>query len=217
MTAPQYGCAPAFLQRTLQFYPLESLQLGRCPDGSDPDEARPLRCRCFYDPFVFQEQVIIKAEQALDEILLIGIDEQPEEVLMLKARALVEKFKADLLAAHHGLTSTETYRLHVADELAKLRDAVDQEIDRRVDEDLADTVCDLLEHLSDHLHAETRTPAELAAARDATVASNITSSDAEHRRAQIAEVAYLRAAQRHFEPGHDVEDWLAAERALGLR
>jgi hypothetical protein len=33
----------------------------------------------------------------------------------------------------------------------------------------------------------------------------------ERRYALIAEAAYLRALQRHFEPGHEVEDWLAAE------
>jgi hypothetical protein len=32
----------------------------------------------------------------------------------------------------------------------------------------------------------------------------------------IAEAAYLTAEQRHFEAGHDVEDWLAAESALNL-
>jgi Asp/Glu/hydantoin racemase len=165
----------------------------------------------------FQEPVIIKARQALDEILVIGIDEQPEEILILKAQAIVEKFKADLSALHPGLTSTEAYRLHIEGELAKLRDVVDQEIERRVDEDLTDTVCDLLEHLSDHLHAETRTPVESTLAGDATSASNITSPDAEQLRAKIAEAAYLRAAQRYFEPGHDVEDWLAAEKALNLR
>jgi hypothetical protein len=26
----------------------------------------------------------------------------------------------------------------------------------------------------------------------------------------------LLAEQRHFAPGHDLDDWLAAERALGL-
>jgi hypothetical protein len=31
------------------------------------------------------------------------------------------------------------------------------------------------------------------------------------RRAMIAEVAYLRAEQRGFESGNEVEDWLAAE------
>ena len=29
--------------------------------------------------------------------------------------------------------------------------------------------------------------------------------------AQIAEYAYYRAKARNFEPGHDIEDWLAAE------
>lgn len=31
------------------------------------------------------------------------------------------------------------------------------------------------------------------------------------RAAAIAELAYFRALNRGFEPGHDVEDWLAAE------
>jgi len=34
---------------------------------------------------------------------------------------------------------------------------------------------------------------------------------AEARRALIAENAYLRAERRGFEPGHENEDWLAAE------
>jgi hypothetical protein len=34
---------------------------------------------------------------------------------------------------------------------------------------------------------------------------------AESRRAMIAESAYLRAERRGFEPGHETEDWLAAE------
>jgi hypothetical protein len=33
----------------------------------------------------------------------------------------------------------------------------------------------------------------------------------EARRALIAEAAYLRAEQRGFAPGHETEDWLAAE------
>jgi len=40
------------------------------------------------------------------------------------------------------------------------------------------------------------------------------SDDAVKRHAVIAEAAYLLAEQRHFEAGHDVEDWLAAEIAL---
>jgi hypothetical protein len=31
---------------------------------------------------------------------------------------------------------------------------------------------------------------------------------------RIAEAAYLRAEQRGFEPGHEVEDWLAAEQEI---
>ena len=31
---------------------------------------------------------------------------------------------------------------------------------------------------------------------------------------RIAEAAYLRAEQRGFEPGHEIEDWLAAEKEI---
>ena len=34
---------------------------------------------------------------------------------------------------------------------------------------------------------------------------------AEQRRAAISAAAYLRASERQFAPGHDIEDWLAAE------
>jgi Protein of unknown function (DUF2934)/alpha-1,4-glucan branching enzyme GlgB, N-terminal domain/Carbohydrate-binding module 48 (Isoamylase N-terminal domain) len=40
------------------------------------------------------------------------------------------------------------------------------------------------------------------------------SMSAEERRAQIAQAAYLRAQQRQFAPGHELEDWLAAEREI---
>ena len=33
----------------------------------------------------------------------------------------------------------------------------------------------------------------------------------EHRAALIAEAAYFRAEKRGFTPGHEAEDWLAAE------
>jgi hypothetical protein len=33
----------------------------------------------------------------------------------------------------------------------------------------------------------------------------------EDRHQMIAELAYLRAQRRGFEPGHELEDWLAAE------
>lgn len=42
--------------------------------------------------------------------------------------------------------------------------------------------------------------------------------DREHRvderHARIAQAAYLRAARRSFEPGHELEDWLQAEREV---
>lgn len=34
--------------------------------------------------------------------------------------------------------------------------------------------------------------------------------------ALIAERAYFKAEQRGFEPGHELEDWLAAERELAV-
>lgn len=33
----------------------------------------------------------------------------------------------------------------------------------------------------------------------------------QEREAMIAEAAYFRSAHRGFEPGHEVDDWLAAE------
>ena len=33
----------------------------------------------------------------------------------------------------------------------------------------------------------------------------------EERREMIAKAAYLRAERRNFRPGHELEDWLAAE------
>jgi hypothetical protein len=49
------------------------------------------------------------------------------------------------------------------------------------------------------------------ATTDPILARDAASSETEHRHAIIAEAAYLRAEQRHFEPGHDVEDWLAVK------
>jgi hypothetical protein len=160
---------------------------------------------------------MIRAQQVLHEILLMGIDEEPQEVRELKARALIEKFKADSSGMHQGLAATHHGNLHVANELRNLRDAVDREIDRRVDEDLIDHVYDLLEPLSDYLYAETGAAPDLASAGDAHCAAGTASNEAAHRHALIAEAAYRRAEQRHFEPGHDLEDWLAAEGGLGPR
>lgn len=157
---------------------------------------------------------MVRSEQALDEILLVVIDEEePQEVPRLDAQSLIEKFKADTSASHQALASTDDI---VANELAKVRDALDREIERRVD-NAADNVSDLLEYLSDYLRAEAGTSPELANKVDANLADDTASTEAERRHAKIAEGAYHRAELRHFEPGHDVEDWLAAESDLGLR
>ena len=41
--------------------------------------------------------------------------------------------------------------------------------------------------------------------------------DPEQRAALIAEAAYFRAEKRGFAPGHDTEDWLAAENEVDAR
>jgi hypothetical protein len=40
---------------------------------------------------------------------------------------------------------------------------------------------------------------------------------AKPREALIAEIAYFRAQRRGFEPGHELEDWLAAEAEVDQR
>jgi hypothetical protein len=37
---------------------------------------------------------------------------------------------------------------------------------------------------------------------------------AEHRRAMVEEAAYYRAQRRGFAPGHELEDWVLAEREI---
>ena len=43
------------------------------------------------------------------------------------------------------------------------------------------------------------------------------SARAKSRAALIAEIAYFRAQSRGFEPGHEEEDWLAAEAEVERR
>jgi hypothetical protein len=50
--------------------------------------------------------------------------------------------------------------------------------------------------------------------RPAAAASAAPQVSPETRRAMIAESAYLRAERRGFAPGHEVEDWCAAEREV---
>jgi len=44
-----------------------------------------------------------------------------------------------------------------------------------------------------------------------------TASFHEDRHASIAEAAYFRSEHRGFEPGHELEDWLAAEEEVDQR
>jgi len=55
-----------------------------------------------------------------------------------------------------------------------------------------------------------RKPSSTKRSRDAR-SSTPALIDPERRRALIAEAAYFRAERRGFEPGHEAEDWLAAE------
>jgi hypothetical protein len=61
--------------------------------------------------------------------------------------------------------------------------------------------------------------AKLAAAEAAWISSGgtetrRTTSDADDRERRIREAAYLRAQERGFQPGHELEDWLAAEQEV---
>jgi hypothetical protein len=69
---------------------------------------------------------------------------------------------------------------------------------------------------SKHASAAKIKSSELASQTKVKASGDIALGEAEHRHAMIAEAAYLTAEQRHFEAGHDVEDWLAAESALNL-
>jgi len=157
---------------------------------------------------------MFRAEQALQQILTLGISEEPEEALMQRARALIEQFRVDSFAHHRAMTLVEDTALLVASDLEKLRDVVDKELDRRLDLDLEDQVCDLLEQLSVDLHAQTDRSEQPDATADRAATNDLVSSDAQGRYRMIAEAAYRLAEQRQFKPGHELDDWLAAERAL---
>ncbi len=57
----------------------------------------------------------------------------------------------------------------------------------------------------------TRAPRKSAAAAAKAKSSVASFVDPGQRAALIAEAAYFRAQKRGFAPGHEVEDWLAAE------
>ncbi len=160
---------------------------------------------------------MLRAEQALQQILRMGIDEESEEALVQRSRALIEQFRVDSFAHHQAMALVDDTALLVASDLEKLRDVVDKELDRRLDLDLEDQVCDLLELLSADLHAQTDRSERSDRAADRVAANDLVSNDAQGRHRMIAEAAYRLAEQRQFEPGHELEDWLAAERALESR
>jgi hypothetical protein len=58
---------------------------------------------------------------------------------------------------------------------------------------------------------KTRAPRKSAAAAAKAVTPFTSFVGPEKRTELIAEAAYFRAEKRGFLPGHDVEDWLAAE------
>lgn len=72
--------------------------------------------------------------------------------------------------------------------------------------------------VAQHHHDEPR-PAQWPHGREAgsshadiqQMAAAIARSRAQERHAMIEAAAYLRAEQRGFEPGHELEDWLQAE------
>ena len=53
-------------------------------------------------------------------------------------------------------------------------------------------------------------------ARTPPVVDDFESIDEETLRRKIADLAYHKAEQRGFEPGHEYEDWLEAEREIRL-
>jgi hypothetical protein len=62
-----------------------------------------------------------------------------------------------------------------------------------------------------------RTAGSTQALGDSRVASSslvASSSSRSDRQARISQVAYHKAQQRDFAPGHDWEDWFAAEREV---
>jgi DUF2934 family protein len=59
--------------------------------------------------------------------------------------------------------------------------------------------------------AATQVPADNRVASGSVVAGSPSGTD---RQMRIAKVAYYKAQQRGFAPGHDWEDWFAAEREV---
>jgi hypothetical protein len=97
------------------------------------------------------------AERALNAILMVGIEDEPEAALFAKAHTMVEMFK-DHCAAGHGCSCGELIDPRVIEDLVMLRDMVDRELDRRLDDDLTDMVTNVLEDVCLYLHRVTGAP-----------------------------------------------------------
>ncbi|MDP8984289.1 MAG: DUF2934 domain-containing protein [Pseudomonadota bacterium] len=59
--------------------------------------------------------------------------------------------------------------------------------------------------------------AEMSGSQASPPAAAVTMTAPSDRQLMIEREAYLRAERRGFEPGHELEDWLAAEHSLGVR
>jgi len=67
------------------------------------------------------------------------------------------------------------------------------------------------------LTAKKRAPRKTAIAQAVQSVAPAPFTGPEQRAALIAEAAYFRAEKRGFAPGHDTEDWLAAESEVDAR
>jgi hypothetical protein len=63
--------------------------------------------------------------------------------------------------------------------------------------------------------SKSKKPAKTKSAKPATKITSLEQPNNEgERQLMISEVAYYRAEYRGFEPGHEIEDWLEAEKQI---
>jgi hypothetical protein len=66
-------------------------------------------------------------------------------------------------------------------------------------------------------HAQSATLSVKTKSNSRAGAVQVESLTEEQQRSLIAIAAYYLAERRHFEPGHELEDWLAAEMQIGSK
>jgi hypothetical protein len=66
-------------------------------------------------------------------------------------------------------------------------------------------------------HAQSATLSGKTKSNSRAGAVQVESLTDEQQRSLIAVAAYYLAERRHFEPGHELEDWLAAEMQVGSK